>query len=260
MPSRYRHSKIAFSAVGCGALAIHLPAPRPSTRVVLPWLSVSGQIAPRQGCPPASRMTQRLHCVDLGRPPRDFGTMRALTPAGLRLARQVSPLTSPHLHDVPPPTTRRVPTSLSQPFQRVRCVSGFALSQQARHALPAESGSSPADRQFASGCSPPRLATTQLPSATEPWHTPTRTFTVLMRRPRGRTGSGALAATVPAPESSRRGGAPTWCRRAFRVSRTAAPPPCRRQAATLNSGPACPPNKASTGLRTAAPPRCKTCV
>jgi len=45
----------------------------------------------------------------------------------------------------------------------------------------------PADRQFASGCSPPRLTTTQLPSATELWHTPTRTSTVLIWRHHGRT-------------------------------------------------------------------------
>ena len=45
----------------------------------------------------------------------------------------------------------------------------------------------PTDRQFASGCFPPRLTATQLPSATEPWHAPTRTSTVLIRRPHGRT-------------------------------------------------------------------------
>jgi hypothetical protein len=45
----------------------------------------------------------------------------------------------------------------------------------------------PTDRQFASGCFTPRLTATQLPSATEPWHTPTRTSTVLIRRPHGRT-------------------------------------------------------------------------
>jgi hypothetical protein len=45
----------------------------------------------------------------------------------------------------------------------------------------------PTDRQFASGCSPPRLTATQLPSATEPWHAPTPTSTVLIRRPHGRT-------------------------------------------------------------------------
>src|SRR6266498_4548345 len=46
---------------------------------------------------------------------------------------------------------------------------------------------SPTDRQFASGCSPRRFEPTQLPLATELWHTPTRTFTVQMWRPHGRT-------------------------------------------------------------------------
>jgi hypothetical protein len=54
----------------------------------------------------------------------------------------------------------------------------------------------PADRQFASGCSPPRLAATQLPSATELWLTPTRTYTVLVWRHRGRT-IPALAGMTP---------------------------------------------------------------
>ena len=45
----------------------------------------------------------------------------------------------------------------------------------------------PADRQFASSCSPPRLTTTQLLSATELWYTLTRTYTVLIWRHRGRT-------------------------------------------------------------------------
>jgi hypothetical protein len=45
----------------------------------------------------------------------------------------------------------------------------------------------PADRQFASGCFPPRLTTTQLPSATELWHTPTWTCTMLINRHHGRT-------------------------------------------------------------------------
>ena len=47
------------------------------------------------------------------------------------------------------------------------------MNEQARHRLHAESGSSssPAgstDCRFTSGCSPPRLAATQLPSITEP--------------------------------------------------------------------------------------------
>src|SRR4029450_2462669 len=55
---------------------------------------------------------------------------------------------------------------------------------------------SPTDRQFASGCSPRRFGPTQLPSATELWHTPTRTFTVLMWRPHRRTHSRMLLAVV----------------------------------------------------------------
>src|SRR6266496_3473763 len=46
---------------------------------------------------------------------------------------------------------------------------------------------SPTDRQFASGCSPRRFEPTQLPLASELWHTPARTFTVLMWRPHRRT-------------------------------------------------------------------------
>ena len=53
--------------------------------------------------------------------------------------------------------------------------------------MPSNRVRSPADQSFASGCSPPRLAATQLPLTTESWHTPTRTCTVLMERPRGRT-------------------------------------------------------------------------
>ena len=63
------------------------------------------------------------------------------------------------------------------------------MNEQARRCSPPNRVRYPTDRQFASGCSPPRLAATQLPSATELWHTPARTFTVLMWRPRGRTHS-----------------------------------------------------------------------
>lgn len=137
---------------------------------------VTAQHDPRQGTPPGSTVPGVSTRQALGHPKRNSGTIRALTPARGHLRRQVSPLTSPHLPDVPPPTTRCVPTALSTPAQRVGCVSGFALSQEARHALPAESGSSPADRQFASGCSPPRLAATQLPSAIGRGHPPREDF------------------------------------------------------------------------------------
>ena len=65
------------------------------------------------------------------------------------------------------------------------------MNEQARRSSPPNRVRYPTDEQFASGCSPPCLGATQLPSATELWHTPTRTFTVLMWRPHGRTHSRA---------------------------------------------------------------------
>jgi hypothetical protein len=41
------------------------------------------------------------------------------------------------------------------------------MNEQARRSSPPNRVRSPTDQQFASGCSPPRLTTTQLPSATE---------------------------------------------------------------------------------------------
>jgi hypothetical protein len=41
------------------------------------------------------------------------------------------------------------------------------MNEQARRYTPPKRVRYPTDRQFASGCSPPRLTTTQLPSATE---------------------------------------------------------------------------------------------
>ena len=62
---------------------------------------------------------------------------------------------------------RRLPGHRLPPRQRVQRVSDFALNEQARHSSPPNRVRHPTDRQFASGCSPPRLATTQLPSASE---------------------------------------------------------------------------------------------
>ena len=72
---------------------------------------------------------------------RRRGTMRALTPAGLARARQVSPLTPLCLPDIPPPTTSCARTSLFQSPQRVRQVPGFAMNRRLA-ATSAESGSS----------------------------------------------------------------------------------------------------------------------
>ena len=82
---------------------------------------------------------------------------------------------------------REPPGHRLPPRQRDQRVSDFALESQARRSSPPNRVRYPTDQQFTSGCSPPRLAATQLPSATELWHTPTRTFTVLMWRPHGRT-------------------------------------------------------------------------
>ena len=72
------------------------------------------------------------------------------------------------------------------------------MNEQARRSTPPNRVRLPTDRQFASGCSPRRLEPTQLPSATELWHTPTRTFTVLMSRHHGRTHSRMLLAGIQA--------------------------------------------------------------
>ena len=73
--------------------------------------------------------------------------------------------------------------------QRTGRVSDFALEEQARRHTPPNRVRHPADCQFASSCSPPRLAATQLPSATGSWLTLARTLTVLVSRLHGRTHS-----------------------------------------------------------------------
>ena len=69
------------------------------------------------------------------------------------------------------------------------CAVIFRLRHQSEGSprVPTETGSSPTDRSFAFSCSPPHLAVTQLLSATESWLPPTRTCTVLLGRPPGRT-------------------------------------------------------------------------
>jgi len=61
---------------------------------------------------------------------------------------------------------------------------------QAHRTTPPKQVRYPTDRQFASSYSPPRLTTTQCPSATELWPTPTGTSTLQVARPRGRTTPG----------------------------------------------------------------------
>ena len=75
-------------------------------------------------------------------------------------------------------------------FQRTGRVSDFTMNEQARRHTPPNRVRHSADRQFASGCSPPHLAVTQLPSTTGLWLTPTRTSTVQFARLHGRTHPG----------------------------------------------------------------------
>ena len=108
-------------------------------------------------------------CPALPRPSRSrIGTMRALTPAALR--PRIRPLRSIRL---------AVPASRPQPRNAARwsrahhlvppagpLSPGFAIHEQARRCTPPNRVRSPTGCRFASGCSPPRLAATQLPSAT----------------------------------------------------------------------------------------------
>src|SRR5215469_13365504 len=98
---------------------------------------------------------------------RGSGTMKALTPAGLTRTRQVSPLTPLCLPDIPTSTTRAARRSLCQSPQRHRLLPGFATNEQARHRSTPNQVRHPTDCRFISGCSPPRLTATQLPSITE---------------------------------------------------------------------------------------------
>jgi len=115
-----------------------------------------------------------------------IGTMKALTAARLtRRAALPAYLATPSCRSVSNHVSCRViayhHASVTRDF------SGFVMESQTRRSYPPNRVRYPTDQQFASGCSPPRFAATQFPSATELWHPPTRTFTVLMWRPHGRT-------------------------------------------------------------------------
>ncbi len=65
--------------------------------------------------------------------------------------------------------------------------SGFVTHSQTRHLALPNRIRYPTDYPFASSCSPPHFAMTQLLSATTLWLTPTGTFTLLISCPCGRT-------------------------------------------------------------------------
>jgi hypothetical protein len=122
---------------------------------------------------------------------RFFATMDALTPAGRALRvlirsnelpscpRQVSlvPMARPSMHSVTNHPACSV-VALVLPLQRDRrpCSvlqgSGFTLNEEAHRTARPNRVCCPTDCLFASGCSPPRLAATQLPSATGSGHSP----------------------------------------------------------------------------------------
>jgi len=109
---------------------------------------------------------------------------------------QVSPLTSPHLSVVPSPTTLGC---LNIAYHHASVSSEFRTSPWVSRLIAAPPPNRvryPTDRQFASGCSPRRFGPTQLPSATELWLSPARTFTVLIWRLHGRTHSRMLVAGI----------------------------------------------------------------
>jgi hypothetical protein len=116
---------------------------------------------------------------------RGSGTMKALTPAGLTSARQVSPLTPLCLPDIPTPTTRAAQRSLCQSPQRHRLLPGFATNEQARHRSTPNQVRHPTDCRFISGCSPPRLTRRSYLQLRSPRLAPTRTSTMQTERPHG---------------------------------------------------------------------------
>jgi hypothetical protein len=132
---------------------------------------------------------------------RFFATMDALTPArrALRVLirgnelpscpDQVSPVHTarPSMHSVTNHPACSV-VALSLPLQRDRrpCTtlygSGFTLNEEARRTTRPNRVRYPTDCMFASGCSPPHLTATQLPSATGIGHNPRRGLSPLKSR------------------------------------------------------------------------------
>jgi hypothetical protein len=66
-------------------------------------------------------------------------------------------------------------------------VPGFATHEQARRVIPPKQVRHPTDCRFTSGCSPPHVTVTQLPSISGLRPTQARTCTTLTKRPHGRT-------------------------------------------------------------------------
>jgi hypothetical protein len=115
--------------------------------------------------------------------------MRALTPVSVHITDRSPRLPRTNFLSFRPQPRGTPQHRFYPPSQRAALLPGFATFVQARRYTPPKQVRHPTDRQFASGYSPPRLATTQLPSATELWLTPTGTFTLQIVRTHGRTRS-----------------------------------------------------------------------
>jgi hypothetical protein len=132
-------------------------------------------------------------------------TMDALTPVRKDCGPNRSPcLTSMNLPSIPSPSTPCRPSKRvwfnfwayrASPSRRtarpqnsgdVRQL-GFAINEQARHDSRPKRVCQPTDWMFTSGCSPPRLTATQLPSITKFRLTSAGTRTLLVHRARKRT-------------------------------------------------------------------------
>jgi len=105
--------------------------------------------------------------------------MKALTPAHLTLIGR-----SLRLLRLAVPAFRPQPRELSDGRFASRlsangCFQASPSHEQARHSFPPKQVRHPTDCRFTSGCSPPRLATTQLPSITGMRPSHARTLTVL---------------------------------------------------------------------------------
>jgi len=115
------------------------------------------------------------------------GTTGTLTPARVHITDRSPRLFRTTFPSFRPQTRGTPHRRFYSPPQRDVLLPGFATLVQARRNTPPKQVRYPTDRQFASGYYPPRLTTTQLPSATELWPTPTGTYTLQIARFHGRT-------------------------------------------------------------------------
>ena len=167
------------------------PLPAPTARAPsMPWLrpTLHG-VWPSASCLASSALTM-LFCLDMlfARPP----SCPAFPRTGFARPSSRGPCTRPqryyagsdssplaHAGEVSPFRSRTFPASRLQPRYAARRSRAyhlvqpigplgpdFAMNEQARHCTPPNRVRSPTGCSFASGCSPPRLAATQLPSAT----------------------------------------------------------------------------------------------